>query len=101
MAKKSQVLRDQGRAKLIAKHKEERAALRKRLQDPNLSLEEKFEAQEAFAKLPRNSCPTRITRRCRITGRSHSVYRKFGVSRIMLRELTLKGELPGMRKSSW
>jgi small subunit ribosomal protein S14 len=101
MAKKSQVLRDQGRAKLIAKHKEKRAALRKRLQDPNLSLEEKFEAQEAFAKLPRNSCPTRITRRCRITGRSHSVYRKFGVSRIMLRELTLRGELPGMRKSSW
>jgi small subunit ribosomal protein S14 len=101
MAKKSQVLRDQGRAKLIAKHKEKRAALRKRLQDPNLSLEEKFEAQEAFAKLPRNSCSTRITRRCRITGRSHSVYRKFGVSRIMLRELTLKGELPGMRKSSW
>jgi small subunit ribosomal protein S14 len=101
MAKKSQVLRDEGRAKLIAKHKEKRAALRRRLQDPNLSMEEKLEVQEAFAKLPRNSCPTRITRRCRITGRSHSVYRKFGVSRIMLRELTLKGELPGMRKSSW
>ncbi len=64
-------------------------------------MEEKFEVQEAFAKLPRNSCPTRVTRRCRITGRSHAVYRKFGVSRIMLRELTLKGELPGMRKSSW
>ena len=70
-------------------------------QDPNLSMEEKFEVQEAFAKLPRNSCSTRVTRRCRITGRSHAVYRKFGVSRIMLRELTLKGELPGMRKSSW
>jgi small subunit ribosomal protein S14 len=101
MAKKSQVLRDQGRAKLIAKYKDKRAELRRRLQDPNLSMEEKFEVQEAFAKLPRNSCPTRVTRRCRITGRSHSVYRKFGVSRIMLRELTLKGELPGMRKSSW
>ena len=101
MAKKSQVLRDQGRARLVAKYAAKRAELRKRLQDQNLSMEEKLEVQEAFAKLPRNSCPTRITRRCRITGRAHAVYRKFGVSRIMLRELTLKGELPGMRKSSW
>ena len=101
MAKKSQVLRDEGRKKLVAKHAAKRAELRKRLADQNLSMEEKLEVQEAFAKLPRNSCPTRITRRCRITGRSHAVYRKFGVSRIMLRELTLKGELPGMRKSSW
>ena len=101
MAKKSQVLRDQKRAKLIAKHAAKRLELRKRLKDQNLSMEEKLEVQDAFAKLPRNSCPTRITRRCRLTGRSHAVYRKFGVSRIMLRELTLKGELPGMRKSSW
>jgi len=101
MAKKSQVLRDQRRIRLIAKHAAKRAALRERLKDANLSMEEKLEVQEAFAKLPRNSCPTRVTRRCRITGRSHAVYRKFGVSRIMLRELTLKGELPGMRKSSW
>jgi small subunit ribosomal protein S14 len=101
MAKKSQVLRDQSRARLIAKHAEKRAELRKRLKDQDLSMEEKLEVQEAFAKLPRNSCPTRVTRRCRLTGRSHAVYRKFGVSRIMLRELTLKGELPGMRKSSW
>jgi small subunit ribosomal protein S14 len=101
MAKKSQVLRDQGRFALVKKHAAKRAELRKRLKDQNLSMEEKLEVQEAFAKLPRNSCPTRITRRCRITGRSHAVYRKFGVSRIMLREMTLKGELPGMRKSSW
>src|SRR5262245_29304173 len=101
MAKKSQVLRDERRAKLVAKNAAKRAALRTLLQDQNLSMEDKLEVQEAFAKLPRNSCPTRITRRCRITGRSHAVYRKFGVSRIMLRELTLRGELPGMRKSSW
>jgi len=101
MAKKSQVLRDQRRAKLVAKHAAKRAELRTRLADQNASMEEKLEVQEAFARLPRNSCPTRITRRCRITGRSHAVYRKFGVSRIMLRELTLRGELPGMRKSSW
>jgi small subunit ribosomal protein S14 len=54
-----------------------------------------------FAKLPRNSCPTRLNRRCRISGRARSYYRKFGISRIALRELALKGQLPGMRKSSW
>ena len=101
MAKTSQILRDERRKKLIQKYKERRAALRRKLQDQNASIDEKLEAQKKFSKLPRNSCPTRVTRRCRITGRSHAVYRKFGVSRIMLRELTLKGELPGMRKSSW
>ena len=101
MAKKSQVLRDQKRKRLIAKHAEKRLNLRRRLNDPNVSIEEKLEVQEQFAKLPRNSCPTRLTRRCEITGRAHAVYRKFGVSRIMLREMTLRGELPGMKKSSW
>ncbi len=101
MAKKSQVLRDERRKQLISKHAEKRAELRKRLKDPNVPMEEKFEIQQAFAKLPRNSCPTRLTRRCQVSGRSHAVYRKFGLSRIALREMTLRGELPGMRKSSW
>lgn len=101
MAKKSQVLRDEKRRRLIAKYAERRAELRKRLNDPNVGVDEKYEIQAAFAKLPRNSCPTRLTRRCRVTGRSKSVYRKFGLSRIALREMTLRGELPGMRKSSW
>jgi small subunit ribosomal protein S14 len=101
MAKKSQVLRDQKRKRLIEKHAATRLELRKRLKDENVSIEEKLEIQEKFAKLPRNSCPTRLTRRCQVTGRSHAVYRKFGLSRIMLREMTLRGELPGMRKSSW
>ena len=101
MAKLSQVLRDQRRTKLIEKYAEKRAALRKRLNDPNVSMEEKFEIQEAFAKMPRNSCSTRLNRRCQISGRSRSFYRKFGISRIALRELALRGELPGMRKSSW
>ncbi len=101
MAKTSQVLRDQRRKALIDKYAERRAELRRRLKDPNLGIEEKLEAQEAFAKLPRNSCPTRLTRRCRVSGRSKAVYRKFGISRIALREMTLRGELPGMRKSSW
>jgi len=101
MAKTSQVLRDQRRAKLIAKYAERRAELRRRLKDPKVSSEEKFEIQAEFARLPRNSCPTRLTRRCRLTGRARGVYQKFGLSRIMLREMTLSGELPGMRKSSW
>ncbi len=101
MAKKSQVLRDQRRRQLIAKHAEKRAELRGRLKDPELSVDEKFAVQEQFAKLPRNSCPTRKNTRCNVSGRSRSFYRKFGISRIALRDLALRGQLPGMRKSSW
>lgn len=101
MAKKSQVLRDERRKKLIKKYANKRAVLRKILNDHNASIDEKLEAQEQFAKLPRNSCPTRLNRRCLVSGRSHAYYRKFGVSRIALRELALRGQLPGVRKSSW
>jgi small subunit ribosomal protein S14 len=101
MAKKSQVLRDQGRLALVKKHAAKRTELRKRLKDQNLSMEEKLEVQEAFAKLPRNSCPTRLKRRCEMTGRPRAYYRKFGISRIALRELALRGQLPGVRKASW
>ena len=101
MAKLSQQLRDERRIALINKHRAKRRELRNRLADQNLSLEDKLAVQEAFARLPRNSCPTRLTRRCKITGRAHGVYQKFGVSRIMLREMALKGELPGVRKASW
>jgi len=101
MAKLSQVLRDKRRARLIRKHAARRAELRKKLKSQTASMEEKLAVQEAFAKLPRNSCPTRLNRRCQISGRSRSYYRKFGISRIALRELALRGQLPGMRKSSW
>ena len=101
MAKKSQINRDNARKRLIQKYAERRAALRSVLQDANASIEEKLEVQQKFAKLPRNSCPTRLNRRCEVTGRSKSYYKKFGVSRIALRELALRGQLPGMRKSSW
>ena len=101
MAKKSQVNRDNRRLALIAKHAEKRAELRKRLKDPEVSIEEKLEVQEKFAKLPRNSCPTRLKRRCEVSGRPRAYYRKFGISRIALRELALRGQLPGVRKSSW
>ena len=101
MAKKSQINRDNKRKQLIARYADRRAELRKRLNDRDVSIEEKLEIQEKFAKMPRNSCPTRLNRRCQISGRSKSYYRKFGISRIALRELTVRGQLPGMRKSSW
>ena len=101
MAKTSQILRDRRRKVLIEKYAERRAELRQKLKDRNVSIDEKLQVQEAFAKLPRNSCPTRLNRRCAISGRSRSYYRKFGISRIALRDLALRGQLPGVRKSSW
>ena len=101
MAKKSQINRDNLRRALVDRHAAKRAELRKRLKDPEVSIDEKLEIQEQFAKLPRNSCPTRLNRRCQVSGRSHAYYKKFSISRIALRELALRGQLPGVRKSSW
>jgi small subunit ribosomal protein S14 len=101
MPKLSQELRDQRRAALIKKHSGKRGELRKTMRDPNASFEDKLAALRGFAKLGRNSCPTRLKRRCRVTGRSRGFYRKFGLSRIALREMALRGELPGVRKASW
>lgn len=101
MAKISQVLRDQKREKMIAKYADKRADLRAKMKDPNMDPDEKAEVMAALNKLPRNSCPTRLTRRCFLTGRSKAVYRKFGLSRIALRDLALRGDLPGVTKSSW
>jgi len=101
MAKKSQVIRDERRSGLIKKFFARRAELRSRLKDPSIPVEDKLKIQADFAKLPRNSCLTRRNIRCKISGRSLGVYRKFQLSRIALRELALEGKLPGMRKSSW
>lgn len=101
MAKLSQVLRDNKRDQLINRYAEKRAELRNKLKDPDLDLDAKFEVMGQLNQLPRNSCPTRKTRRCMLTGRSHAVYRKFGLSRVMLRQLALQGDLPGVSKSSW
>jgi small subunit ribosomal protein S14 len=101
MAKTSQIHRDLRRKKLILKHAARRAELREKLNNPSVSIEDKIAVQQAFAKLPRNSCPTRKKNRCGVTGRARAYYRKFGASRIALRELALAGQLPGVRKSSW
>jgi len=101
MAKLSQVLRDEKRKKLIAKYAARRAELREKIKDPELDPDAKDAAIDAMNKLPRNSCPTRLNRRCEVSGRSRGYYRKFGISRIALRDLALRGHLPGVRKSSW
>jgi small subunit ribosomal protein S14 len=101
MAKLSQVLRDLKRDVLIEKYASRRAELRRKLKDPELSPEEKQQVSVALGRLPLNSCPARKTRRCMLTGRSKAVYRKFGLCRVALRDLALRGDLPGVTKSSW
>lgn len=89
MARKSLIARENKRRKLVDKY----AALRK-------ELKEKGEYEE-LQKLPKNSSPVRLRNRCRMTGRSRGYYRKFGISRLVLREMASKGEIPGLKKSSW
>jgi small subunit ribosomal protein S14 len=101
MPKLSQELRDKRRMAQIRQKAGKRAELRKVLRDPNASIDAKYDAHKGFAKLGRNSCKTRLKRRCRVTGRARGYYRKFGLSRIAMREMALRGELPGVRKASW
>ena len=101
MAKTSSVARDDKRKRLIDRHAKRRAELRKMMKDQTIPTDQKLAVQREFAKLPRNSCPTRLTRRCGLTGRARAFNRKFGLSRIALRDLALRGELPGVTKASW
>ena len=101
MAAKRMIAREHKRIKTVAKYAEKRAALKAILSNPNASSEEKYEASIKFQKLPRNASPSRVVRRCQITGRPHAVYRKFGLSRIKLREAAMRGDIPGLTKSSW
>jgi small subunit ribosomal protein S14 len=101
MAKKSMIAREHKRIKMVAKYAEKRAALKAIMNDQNASSEERYESSIKFQKLPRNSSPSRVVRRCQVTGRPHAVYRKFGLSRIKLREAAMRGDIPGLVKSSW
>jgi|TARA_B100001059_G_scaffold73615_1_gene71107 small subunit ribosomal protein S14 len=101
MAKKSMIAREVKRIKTVAKFAEKRASLKAIVNDNNASSEERYEASIKLQKLPRNSSPSRVVRRCQITGRPHAVYRKFGLSRIKLREAAMRGDIPGLVKSSW
>lgn len=101
MAKKSMIEREKKRQKLVDKYAAKRAALKEFAIDETKPFEERFKARLKLAKLPRNSSATRLHNRCQLTGRPHAYYRKLKISRIMLRDLASKGQLPGMVKSSW
>ena len=94
MAKKSMIAREVKRIKTVEKFSEKRAALKKAMSDQTLSSEERYDARIKFQKLPRNASPSRVVRRCQVTGRPHAVYRKFGLSRIKLREAAMRGDIP-------
>ena len=101
MAKISMVEREKKRDKTVARFATKRAALKATIVDVNASDEERWQAQVALQKLPRNASPVRMRRRCRVTGRPHGVYRKFGLCRNKLREAAMRGEVPGLVKASW
>ena len=101
MAKKSVIARDDKREKTIARYAKKRDLLRKQSKDISLSEQERWEAQMKLQSLPRNSSPSRLRTRCKLTGRPRGVYRKFGLGRNKLRELAMKGEVPGIIKASW
>jgi small subunit ribosomal protein S14 len=101
MAKKSMIAREQKRTRMVAKYAARRATLKAVLSDPKAPDEEKWDAQVALQKLPRDASPVRQQRRCQVTGRPHGVYRKFGLCRNKLREAAMRGDVPGLVKSSW
>ncbi len=102
MAKKSMIERNLNRIKLHDRYKEKREELKSIINNKNLSLSERFAAQNKLIKtLPRDSSKTRIRNRCALTGRPRGVYRKFGLCRIVLRDLCAFGRIPGVTKSSW
>lgn len=101
MAKRSMIERELKREKTVAKYAAKRAELKAIIRNPNSSDEERWEAQQQFQKLPRDASPVRQRSRCRVTGRPHGVYRKFGLCRNKLREAAMRGDVPGLVKASW
>lgn len=101
MAKKSMLAREAKRARIVAKYAAKRTALKAVIDDRNASREELDEALVKLQKLPRDASLCRRQRRCRVSGRPHAVYRKFGLSRNKLREATMRGDVPGLVKASW
>tara|TARA_B100000989_G_C19341468_1_gene385168 strand:- start:18 stop:323 length:306 start_codon:yes stop_codon:yes gene_type:complete len=101
MAKLSSIQKNLFRQKLIQKYKYKRNVLKSKIKDKKISLEERISYQNILNDLPRNGSAIRHRNRCEITGRPRGNYRKFGLSRIKLRELSMSGDLPGVVKSSW
>jgi small subunit ribosomal protein S14 len=101
MAKTSMVEREKRRAKIVKKYAAKRAQLKELIRDPKTSPEERAAAQVKLQSQPRDASPARGRNRCAITGRSRGVYRKFGLSRVKIREVANRGEIPGLSKASW
>ena len=101
MAKTSLINRDLKRREVVKKYAAKRAALLDVINNPNLADEDRYAARLKFQELPRDSSPVRLRNRCSLTGRPRGVYSKFGLGRIKLREIAMRGEVPGMVKASW
>ena len=101
MAKTSMIEREKRRARVVKKYAAKRARIKETIRDPKASQEERMAAIEALQKLPRDSSPVRKRSRCAITGRTRGNYSKFGLGRVKLREATMRGDVPGLRKASW
>ena len=101
MAKTSAVQKNERRRRLAAKFNDRRIELKQIINSAKTSEEDKDEARAKLAKFPRNANPNRIRNRCTFTGRPRAVYRRFGVCRIVVRDLAHEGKIPGMRKASW
>lgn len=101
MAKKSVVMRQKKRELIVAKYAGKRAELKALIQDPATPMRERLKLQRKLQALPRDSSPVRLRNRCQLTGRPRGVYRMFGLSSGVLRIHAMRGELPGLTKSSW
>lgn len=101
MAKKSMIAREKKREKAVARFANKRAELKAIIASPESTDEQVWEATIKLQQLPRNASPARMQRRCRMTGRPHAVYRKFGLCRNKLREAAMRGDVPGLVKASW
>lgn len=101
MTKESVIAREVKRLKLINKYYSKRIQLKKLIINKSISRESRWNAVLKLQTLPRDSSPSRLRNRCRQTGRPHAFLRKFGLSRMKVREAAMRGEIPGLRKSSW
>ena len=101
MAKVSMIHRDLKRQRLVNSYAKRRAAARAIIKDPNSTLDQRMAAQDILQKMPRDASPIRMRNRCAITGRPRGYYRRFGLGRNKLREAAMRGDIPGLTKSSW
>lgn len=101
MAKLSLINREKKRERLVKKYAARRAELQKIIQDQSVDEADRYEARLKLQALPRNANPTRLRSRCELTGRPRGTYKLFGLSRTKIREIAMRGEIPGITKASW